>query len=208
MPTVIRFQKGRYLSSGIDLSDLFEQLPEPIAYFDSENRLGACNRSFRNHFPVVIESEFLRRISKSPAPGYRRSARAPERPALAGPGTANLPAPPIDLEPQLSKTADGGTLLTLRDSSALRRMEETYLRQIDEMKEELAAANQSRLDALNTARARKDFLTSTSHELRTPLNAILGFSEMLTKEMFGPLPNERYRQYAQIIHDSGAHVLS
>jgi signal transduction histidine kinase len=206
MPTVIRFQKGRYLSSGIDLSDLFEQLPEPIAYFDSDNRLGACNLSFRNHFPVVVESEFLRRISKSPEP--RRSAHAPERPALTGPGVAALPAPRSDLEPQLSRTADGGTILTMRDQSALRRMEESYGRRIDELEDALAAAQQSQQHAINTAHARKDFLTSTSHELRTPLNAILGFSEMMTKEMFGPLPNARYRQYAQIIHDSGAHVLS
>ena len=26
-----------------------------------------------------------------------------------------------------------------------------------------------------------------SHELRTPLNAILGFSELLSKQVFGPL---------------------
>jgi signal transduction histidine kinase len=87
-------------------------------------------------------------------------------------------------------------------------MEEDYLRQIDDLKAELAAAGQARRDAVTIARTRKDFLTSTSHELRTPLNAILGFSEMLAREMFGPLPNERYRQYARIIHDSGTHVLS
>jgi signal transduction histidine kinase len=46
-----------------------------------------------------------------------------------------------------------------------------------------------------------------SHELRTPLNAILGFSEIMTGQMFGPIGSERYRQYAQDIHDSGRHLL-
>jgi signal transduction histidine kinase len=45
-----------------------------------------------------------------------------------------------------------------------------------------------------------------SHELRTPLNAIIGFSEVLNREMFGPL-TMRYRDYAKDIHESGQHLL-
>ncbi|HEY1638714.1 MAG TPA: HAMP domain-containing sensor histidine kinase, partial [Rhizomicrobium sp.] len=45
------------------------------------------------------------------------------------------------------------------------------------------------------------------HELRTPLNAILGFSEVMTHEMFGPLGGPRYREYAALIHESGGHLL-
>jgi signal transduction histidine kinase len=102
----------------------------------------------------------------------------------------------------------GGTLLTFRDQSALRRMEEGYRQEIDALKEELATARKARRDAVNTVRARRAFLASTTHELRTPLNAILGFSEILAKEMYGPLQNERYREYAQIIHNSSLYVLS
>jgi cell cycle sensor histidine kinase DivJ len=46
-----------------------------------------------------------------------------------------------------------------------------------------------------------------SHELRTPLNAIIGFSEVMTREMFGPVGNPRYQEYARLIHESGAHLL-
>jgi signal transduction histidine kinase len=46
-----------------------------------------------------------------------------------------------------------------------------------------------------------------SHELRTPLNAIIGFSEMLKHELFGPLGDSRYRDYADSIHGSGHHLL-
>src|SRR3546814_9562801 len=45
-----------------------------------------------------------------------------------------------------------------------------------------------------------------SHELRTPLNAIIGFSEMLTSELFGPLPAKQ-ADYLRDIHSSGQHLL-
>ena len=45
-----------------------------------------------------------------------------------------------------------------------------------------------------------------SHELRTPLNAIIGFSEIILKEMFGPLTNERYKDYVKDIYESGSHL--
>jgi signal transduction histidine kinase len=46
-----------------------------------------------------------------------------------------------------------------------------------------------------------------SHELRTPLNAVIGFSEVMANEVFGPLGNERYREYAESIRGSGTHLL-
>ena len=223
MPTVIRFNKKRYLASGVNLNELFDQIPEPIAYFDADNRLGACNLSFRDNFPIVVESDFLKRASSGPVSGQSnisydsltRLARHELADARANLSTASSPpsAPPAatrpsDFEPELRKTADGGTLLTFRDLAPLRQMEEKHQQQIDVLKAELAAAHRATQQAVDIARARKDFLTSTSHELRTPLNAILGFSEMLAKEMFGPLNNPRYLEYAQIIHKSGVHVLS
>jgi signal transduction histidine kinase len=46
-----------------------------------------------------------------------------------------------------------------------------------------------------------------SHELRTPLNAIIGFSEVMTGEIFGPVGNPKYREYVASILDSGRHLL-
>lgn len=57
-------------------------------------------------------------------------------------------------------------------------------------------------------RAKTKFLANMSHELRTPLNAIIGFSEIMAQEMFGPLGNERYREYTDDIHGSGRHLLN
>ena len=52
------------------------------------------------------------------------------------------------------------------------------------------------------------FLAIMSHELRTPLNAIIGFSDMLSNELLGPLGNVNYRSYAKDIHGSARHLLS
>lgn len=52
------------------------------------------------------------------------------------------------------------------------------------------------------------FLATMSHELRTPLNAIIGFSEVMTRELFGAMENETYRGYATNILDSARHLLS
>lgn len=54
---------------------------------------------------------------------------------------------------------------------------------------------------------RRSFLRMVSHELRTPLNSILGFSEILTSELYGPLGAPQYKEYAEIIHGSGQKLL-
>jgi PAS domain S-box-containing protein len=56
--------------------------------------------------------------------------------------------------------------------------------------------------------AKSEFLAKISHEIRTPLNAIIGFSEVMMQERFGPIGNERYRQYLKDIHSSGDHLVS
>src|SRR4051794_17284499 len=54
---------------------------------------------------------------------------------------------------------------------------------------------------------KRSFLRMVSHELRTPLNSILGFSEILTAELYGPLGTAQYKEYAEIIHGSGRKLL-
>src|SRR6185369_13399627 len=218
MPTVIRFNKKRYLASGVNLSELFDQIPEPIAYFDADERLSACNLSFRNHFPIVIESEFLKRAAAGPV-SRQSDGGAPPRLLLpaANPSGEDLPvslpatiltAKRSDFAPDIRRTPDGGTLLSLHDLTHQHRMEADYRKRMDTLMAELEAAHRAKQQALTLAQTRTDFLTQMSHELRTPLNAILGFSEMMTTQTAGPMENQRYLEYAEIIHSSGVHVLS
>ena len=69
------------------------------------------------------------------------------------------------------------------------------------------------LDLARTAAEQADasktlFLATMSHELRTPLNAIIGFSEMIVQEDALMLDAVRRKEYAQLINDSGQHLLS
>jgi cell cycle sensor histidine kinase DivJ len=69
------------------------------------------------------------------------------------------------------------------------------------------------LDLARTAAEQADvsksrFLATMSHELRTPLNAIIGFSEMIAQEDVLMIDAAKRKEYAQLINDSGQHLLS
>jgi signal transduction histidine kinase len=76
------------------------------------------------------------------------------------------------------------------------------------LRDELAKLSAARERTDETARAQSRFFAQVTHELRTPLNAILGFAETIRQEMFGPVDNPRYQEYARLIHDAGSHLLS
>ena len=78
---------------------------------------------------------------------------------------------------------------------------------IAELEEQKSVSDEARRRAETANTAKSRFLATMSHELRTPLNAILGFSEVMKTEMFGPLDNPKYSEYAGNIHDSGKHLL-
>ncbi len=71
-----------------------------------------------------------------------------------------------------------------------------------------AAPLPSAPDAAATLEEQKRaFLRLVSHELRTPLNSILGFSEIISAELYGPLGAPQYKEYAEIIRGSGKKLL-
>ena len=79
------------------------------------------------------------------------------------------------------------------------------LRRERETERRLIAAREA---AEAASAAKTDFLAQVSHEIRTPLHAILGFAEVMIEERFGPVGNERYKDYIKDIHASGSHVMS
>lgn len=89
--------------------------------------------------------------------------------------------------------ADSGYCAVLRDITHWKRAEEEL--------------TQARAQAERASLQKTEFLARVSHEVRTPLNAIIGFSELMLDEKFGPIGNERYRDYLRDINRSGNHVL-
>ena len=67
--------------------------------------------------------------------------------------------------------------------------------------------NIEKAKAQHSANTKSAFLANMSHELRTPLNAINGFSEIIANQMYGPVGDDRYREYAHDILTSGQHLL-
>ncbi|MVA99457.1 PAS domain S-box protein [Nitratireductor sp. CAU 1489] len=99
----------------------------------------------------------------------------------------------IPLFMTIGRLPAGGFCAVMRDITQWKRAEE-----------ELTKA---RALAETASSQKTDFLARVSHEIRTPLNAIIGFSELILDEKFGPIGNERYRDYLRDINRSGNHVL-
>ncbi|MGB0684369.1 MAG: sensor histidine kinase [Magnetovibrionaceae bacterium] len=55
---------------------------------------------------------------------------------------------------------------------------------------------------------KQTFLANMSHEMRTPLNAVIGFSDVISQEMLGPMDNPTYAGYVRNIRESGEHLLN
>jgi two-component system, cell cycle sensor histidine kinase DivJ len=82
------------------------------------------------------------------------------------------------------------------------------MRDVTDRKMQEQALDLARSAAETADAAKTRFLATMSHELRTPLNAIIGFSEMIVQEDVLMLDAARRKEYAQLINDSGQHLLS
>lgn len=121
-----------------------------------------------------------------------------------------------------SQTADGGRVSVGTDITEirsreddLRSNEQALQKTVDVLRKsqirivELAENyEQEKIRAEEANQSKSEFLANMSHELRTPLNAINGFSDIMKKEMFGPLGDPRYKEYVTDILFSGQHLLS
>ncbi len=89
---------------------------------------------------------------------------------------------------------------------AHRRLSASLMR-TTELREVTEDLEKARARAVENGEARDQFFASMSHELRTPLNAVIGFSDLMTQQVHGPLGNDSYRGYVHDISDSGRHLL-
>jgi PAS domain S-box-containing protein len=68
------------------------------------------------------------------------------------------------------------------------------------------AERRARSEAEAANQAKSDFLAIMSHELRTPLTAVVGYTELLSDEVVGPV-NETQRDHLSRVRASSEHLL-
>ncbi|MDH5513518.1 MAG: CHASE domain-containing protein, partial [Gammaproteobacteria bacterium] len=92
-------------------------------------------------------------------------------------------------------------------TSELSAANRSLANEVQERKRVARALRRAKEEAELANHAKSGFLAMISHELRTPLNAIIGFSEILSEQMFGPLGHKKYSGYVKDIRNSGQHLL-
>ncbi len=203
MPTVLHLASNNPSTEGVDFQQLFDALPDPAIYVGVDNRIAACNRNFRERFPILVESRFLERLHQQLATGDPVDVSSlpyieAKRQSLAGGKTQ--PA----LQPKVTQLPSGGTLVVFRPATSA---EIECRREIEALRQELCSAEAQVRTAMETVAKYKNNFANAGHELRTPLNAIVGFSDMMRQQTFGSLGDARYERYADIIHNSGLRLL-
>ncbi|MBC7768845.1 MAG: PAS domain-containing sensor histidine kinase [Phycisphaerales bacterium] len=198
-----------------------ENFSGPFALWDSRKRLLLWNQSFAQAFK--LGPEILRprasyeAIAAAATAAIRREKHDPTHPDVR---VIELTTGDW-LHIVERRAADGGVITVGVDISPLKRKEEELARNERRLSDALTRAesqeyrikalareaHEERQKAEEASRAKSTFLANMSHELRTPLNAVIGFSEIMAKELFGPIGNDQYRQYSTDIYDSGNHLL-
>jgi signal transduction histidine kinase len=100
------------------------------------------------------------------------------------------------------------TKLPLRNAAGAVTGVATFALDISDRKRLESALLATKKAAEGASQAKTLFLAQVSHELRTPLNAIIGFTEMMTQEIFGPLGAPQYHGYAGDVLKAARHLLS
>jgi two-component system cell cycle sensor histidine kinase PleC len=198
-----------------------ESFSGPFALWDSRRRLLLWNQSFATTFG--LGPELLRPRASYEAIAAASTARIRREKHDAADSDVRV----VELTSGEwfhiveRRAADGGVITVGVDITALKRKEEELARNERRLQDALGRAesqeyrikqlareaHEERLKAEDASRAKSAFLANMSHELRTPLNAVIGFSEIMAKELFGPLQNDQYKQYSHDIFDSGNHLL-
>ncbi|MCA6233861.1 MAG: PAS-domain containing protein, partial [Phenylobacterium sp.] len=205
------------------LIEALQVMASAFACWDAQGRLVAANPAFARMFG--FDTEALQ--PNSPHTEFARLTRQAVRQALKPDGAATG-VREIEFrdgrwaQTHERRTPSGGLVMTAVDITALKlreaersRDEETLRDAISRLEgsqtqlSELARKYETeKLRAVEANRAKSEFLANMSHELRTPLNAIIGFSEIMTQELFGPLGAPSYKGYVGDILASGHHLLA
>jgi two-component system, cell cycle sensor histidine kinase PleC len=217
----------------VRLKDAVENISEAFVLWDTESKLVLCNSKYQqfHSLPSAVcvpgtPYSVVAEASKEPVVKQVLPAQSNENS-----GARSMEVQIADgrwLQINERRTKDGGFVSVGTDITALKKQEDHLLRSertlmttvrdlqkerqlAEEQSQRLAeladkyASEKTRAESAN--RSKSEFLANMSHELRTPLNAVIGFSEIMSQEMFGALGSPKYAEYAADIRKSGMFLL-
>lgn len=205
------------------LRDAVESASEAFVLWNSQGRLVMCNSRYREFFnlePQVLKPGAAHATVDSIA---RLAIVREETPPDSPRGVREVElADGRWLHLTQRRTTDRGLVVVGADITAVKRQDENRRRNEEALQALVTQlkASQTELSELalkyqdekaraeSASKAKTDFLANMSHELRTPLNAVNGFSEIMVGELYGPMGDKRYKEYAQDILSSGQHLLA
>ena len=203
---MVEQEKARHRSAQNRLVDALEHTEEAVVLVDSGDRIVIANSRLADFFPGLAPrlvagtnfTELFQEISQLIAV----SSMLQHEEAEQDPTIDDRPGSKRELRLAdgrwlrigRSPTQEGGFILVLSDISDIKDREQHL--------------TEARHQAEAASAAKTTFLGNMSHELRTPLNAIIGFSEIMSAEMFGKLGNGTYVEYAKDIQACGTHLLA
>jgi cell cycle sensor histidine kinase DivJ len=153
---------------------------------------------------VVDRPAYLTALSDAARDGEARSVEFRlRREAPRGERGQNHPVDFIWVEMRCRPLEQASQAASAPEAEVVAVMRDVTDRKMQEQALDLARTAAEQADA-----SKSRFLATMSHELRTPLNAIIGFSEMIVQEDVLMLDAARRKEYAQLINDSGQHLLS
>ena len=215
------------------LRDAVEAISEAFVLWDSRRRLVLGNSKFRQFYGVPKElleaGTRFEDVEAHAQEAVTRHEAKDLRVLEAGASTREVQLEDGRwLQVAERRTKDGGLVSVQTDISQIKRNQEKLQRSEAQLKATVADLEQTQAQQEETAQhmyqlaqecleaqkkaeagnlAKSKFLANMSHELRTPLNAILGFSDIMTSQLFGPIGSAKYAEYAGDIHQSGEFLL-
>ncbi|MGO9755419.1 MAG: ATP-binding protein, partial [Roseiarcus sp.] len=195
-------------SEARELSAVLDTATDGVAILDSHCRILSLNRPGEALFGLdqkeIAGENFLTLLSPE--------SREPVKAYFDGLQTSGLASLLNDGREALGRERHGRAIplfITLgRISSSPDAKFCAVLRDMTQWKTIARDLEEARGQAEKASALKSEFLAKISHEIRTPLNAILGFAEVIVDERFGPIGNDRYKEYVRDIHASGAHMMS
>lgn len=189
------------------LIDALESINEGFVLYDAEGELIICNSKFK---------EFYGYSDEEARPGvHRRDLGVLDIERNAVIVDQELAQDYVERREDLITGPPESFVVRLRDGRILllndRKTDSggivSIQSDITDLKRAEAAISAAKDEAQTANRAKSEFLAHMSHELRTPLNSILGFTQIMREQVFGPLGDERYLEYAMNVNHSGQHLL-